>query len=134
MLSAKSSLGDRISGLENGIDDYITKPFSSSYLKARIRSLINQHKELQKWFMSSMLTGSNESLHKSLAPSQPKLVSHDEMFIKQIMAFMESNMENSSLSVNDFSNHLSMSRTVFYKKTKALLGVTPLDFIRDMRV
>ena len=33
LLSAKSSLDDRISGLEQGIDDYITKPFSATYLK-----------------------------------------------------------------------------------------------------
>ena len=36
LLSAKASLDDRITALEQGIDDYITKPFSSSYLKARI--------------------------------------------------------------------------------------------------
>lgn len=33
VLSAKASLDDRIAGLEQGIDDYITKPFSATYLK-----------------------------------------------------------------------------------------------------
>ena len=39
LLSAKSSLDDRIQGLESGADDYIPKPFHASYLLARIRSL-----------------------------------------------------------------------------------------------
>lgn len=37
LLSAKSSLNDQIQGLEYGADEYITKPFSSAYLKARSR-------------------------------------------------------------------------------------------------
>lgn len=52
LLSAKSSLDDRISGLEQGIDDYITKPFSSTYLKTRIKSLLHQRKQLQELYLN----------------------------------------------------------------------------------
>lgn len=48
VLSAKASLDDRIAGLEQGIDDYITKPFSATYLKTRIASLLRQRKSLQE--------------------------------------------------------------------------------------
>lgn len=48
LLSAKSSLDDRIKGIEQGIDDYITKPFSSTYLKARIKTLLTQRHQLQQ--------------------------------------------------------------------------------------
>lgn len=51
LLSAKSSLDDRISGLEHGIDDYITKPFSSTYLKIRIKYLLQQRKQLQELYL-----------------------------------------------------------------------------------
>ena len=47
LLSAKASLDDRIAGLEQGIDDYITKPFSATYLKTRIVTLLRQRKSLQ---------------------------------------------------------------------------------------
>ena len=46
LLSAKSALDDRIRGLEYGADDYITKPFSSGYLRARISSLLKQREML----------------------------------------------------------------------------------------
>ena len=134
LLSAKSCLGDRISGLEEGIDDYITKPFSSAYLKARIRSLIRQREELQKWYMSLLVVGPKETSYEKLNPSIPKFTSQDELFIKQLMQIMEENMDNTSFSVNDFADNMSMSRTVFYKKVKSMLGISPVDFIKDIRV
>ena len=41
-LSARSSVGDRISGLEAGGDDYLTKPFAFSELLARVQALIRR--------------------------------------------------------------------------------------------
>ena len=52
ILSAKSSVEDRIQGLQLGIDDYIPKPFSSDYLKSRIENLIRQRKVLQSVLLS----------------------------------------------------------------------------------
>jgi len=45
MLSAKSQESDIVSGLELGADDYVTKPFSSKVLVARIRRLLNRRIE-----------------------------------------------------------------------------------------
>jgi len=132
ILSSKSSLDDRIQGLENGIDDYITKPFSSSYLKARIASLFTQRKQLQEAFMNKLLE--NGSLDSTiLEPSKPQIMPHDEMFIKQVMDFMEEQMDNPSLVIDDFASKLSLSRSIFYRKLKTITGLTPVDFIREIR-
>lgn len=40
LLTAKSMEMDIVKGLENGADDYITKPFSLMVLRARIRALL----------------------------------------------------------------------------------------------
>ena len=42
VLSAKASLDDRIAGLEQGIDDYITKPFSMEELLLRIEAVLRR--------------------------------------------------------------------------------------------
>jgi DNA-binding response OmpR family regulator len=44
IISAKDSLDDRISGLELGADDYLTKPFHLSELNARLKSLLRRRK------------------------------------------------------------------------------------------
>jgi len=42
MLTAKDALSDKISGLDSGADDYLTKPFSFDELLARIRALVRR--------------------------------------------------------------------------------------------
>lgn len=44
MLTAKTSIGDRVTGLDNGADDYLPKPFSFDELLARVRALLRRPK------------------------------------------------------------------------------------------
>ncbi len=145
VLSAKASLDDRIAGLERGIDDYVTKPFSASYLKTKIKTLLKQREYLQESFLASLSVGKDTDHLMSasskendtsdlLTPSMPNIASYDETFIKDLMAFMEENISNETLMVEDLAEAMSMSRTVFYKKIKSLLGISPVDFIKDIRV
>jgi signal transduction histidine kinase/DNA-binding response OmpR family regulator/ligand-binding sensor domain-containing protein len=139
ILSAKASLDDKIIGLESGIDDYITKPFSASYLLTRIKSLLNQRKVLQEAFLSSLSVFSpsksnNDDMKINMKPSEPQISSYDEQFVGQLMSIIEKNMDNAALTVDDLAFSLSLSRTVFYKKIKSLFGISPVDLIKDIRV
>ena len=133
ILSAKASLDDRIAGLEQGIDDYITKPFSSTYLKTRITTLLRQRKSLQELYMAQ-LTDSKSTLPHNLTPSQPQITPYDEKFMQKVMEFMEQQMDNTELTVDAFAEHLMLSRTIFYRKLKSITGLTPVDFIREIRI
>lgn len=74
LLSAKSSLNDQIQGLEYGADEYITKPFSSAYLKARVDSLLKQRQILYDYYISKMREGEKDtSLMEQLTPSTPQV-------------------------------------------------------------
>ena len=136
LLSAKSSLDDRISGLEQGIDDYITKPFSATYLKARIKSLLHQRKQLQDilWKQWSEKQESPVAPSIDISPSQPQITPFDEQFMQQVMEVMEKEMDNSDLTIEEFAQKLNMGRTVFYQKLKSIIGLSPVDFIREIRI
>ena len=135
LLSAKSSLDDRIAGLEHDIDDYITKPFSATYLKTRIRSLLRQREQLQKTYLEQLLRKEKtESKENLLTPSQPVVASQDELFMQQAMEFMEAQMDNAELTIDDFAVQLGVSRTILYRKMKSIVGVSPVDFIREIRI
>lgn len=45
LLTARTTIGDRVHGLDSGADDYLTKPFSFDELLARIRALLRRPKE-----------------------------------------------------------------------------------------
>lgn len=47
MLTARDAIEDRISGLDHGADDYLTKPFEFRELLARLRALLRRSGELR---------------------------------------------------------------------------------------
>ena len=142
ILSAKSSLDDRIVGLERGIDDYITKPFSATYLKTRIRTLIRRRQELQEFYRArfqphpeeTAAPADAESAPTAYEPKRPQLESLDDRFMEQVMECIEQNMDNQDFEIETLAEHLFMSRTVFYRKLKSITGMTPVAFVGEMRI
>ena len=142
ILSAKSSLDDRIVGLERGIDDYITKPFSATYLKTCIRTLIRRRQELQEFYRArfqphpeeTAAPADAESAPTAYEPKRPQLESLDDRFMEQVMECIEQNMDNQDFEIETLAEHLFMSRTVFYRKLKSITGMTPVAFVGEMRI
>ena len=134
-------MDDRIRGLEYGADDYITKPFSSGYLRARISSLLKQREMLHDYFMKQAfrsfeqenLVASSVSLD-SFSPLIPQITSFDEVFIQRVIQVVESKLQEQDFKIEDLADTMKMGRTVFYRKVKSILGVTPIDLVKDMRV
>ncbi len=60
MLTAKSEISDKIEGLNSGADDYITKPFSTDELLARIKALLRRKDN----FTGNLLTYNDVSLDR----------------------------------------------------------------------
>lgn len=132
LLSAKSALDDRIKGLEYGIDDYITKPFSATYLTTRIETLLKQRKLLQERYMAAFTD--KDEVFPDISPSKPQITSYDEDFLKEAVRFVEEHIDRTELTIDEFANALKVSRTVFYRKLKTIVGLSPVDFIREIRV
>ena len=55
LLTAKTTIESKLEGLEYGADDYITKPFVSTYLEARVENLLSQRKKLQSFYRENLL-------------------------------------------------------------------------------
>lgn len=60
MLTAKSEIDDRVKGLDCGADDYLTKPFATKELLARIRAMTRRQPEMT----GSVLTVGNTTLNR----------------------------------------------------------------------
>lgn len=144
ILSAKASLDDRVKGLEYGADGYITKPFSSAYLRARLKSVLLQRTRLKDFLLAGrsldeavgMATEEKKQKHKleDLSPSLPQITHFDEEFIKHIIQSVEDNLNNPDFKIEDLADSMKMGRSMFYRKIKSILGVSPIDFVKDMRV
>jgi len=136
LLSAKSSIEDRIKGLAYGADDYISKPFNSAYLKARVQSLLKQREMLYSFYINHR-TGETEKSDEQTntsAHSSLQITTFDNGFMNGLIAHIEENIQNPEFKIDDMAEAMHMSRTVFYRKIKSLVGVSPIDLVKNVRL
>lgn len=123
LLTARTADEHELSGLKEGADDYITKPFNLEILLLRIQKIL-------KW------TKNNHEKFKTIdiSPSEITVSSLDEQLIEKAIRAVEENMDNSEFSVEELSSYVGMSRGHLYKKLIMITGKSPLEFIRVLRV
>ncbi len=133
LLTAKSAIESQLSALKEGADDYITKPFSATYLKARVENLLEQRRKLQAIYCKKLLTVSPQP--KAEEPAAEEYLSEqDQRFMDKLMALTEENLSNSELTIDMLVKQFYMSRTSFYAKIKNITGLSPIEFVQQMRV
>lgn len=122
LLTAKQDVGSVIEGLTLGADDYVTKPFNNEVLSLRMKRLIALGRR-----------GLRHSLIEP-SPKEIKITSVDEQLVAKAVEYVEANMGNPDLSVEEMASALGMSRVHLYKRLSALTGRTPIEFIRVLRL
>ena len=124
LLTALTGEQEQIKGLETGANDYVTKPFNFEVLNAKIHNLLVLNDTLKNTYTKQI----------KVLPSEIKIESDDEKLLNTIMSYLEENLTNSQLSVEDLSRHVGMSRSSLYNKILELTGKTPVEFIRCVKL
>ena len=133
LLTAKDTIDDKEAGYRCGADSYMTKPFSAKLLKARIKNLQESRLCLVKNIVAGNISVADcEMGHDDTATDS--LTDIDRKFISSYTSLVVENMEDSELDMSFFTEHLNMSYSSFYRKVKALCGMTPVEFLRQMRL
>ncbi|HSH20556.1 MAG TPA: hybrid sensor histidine kinase/response regulator transcription factor, partial [Draconibacterium sp.] len=124
MLTAKAAFDDKIEGLEIGVDDYITKPFSAKELTVRIRNLINQRRLLRERFKQATI----------IKPSEVTTMSVDQVFLEKIIKNIEANFENQDFTPESLANEVNMSVSQLNRKLNALVNQPAGQLMRSLRL
>lgn len=102
-----------------------------------------QHiKRQQRETLESYLTLLNKPVEQASKTTQEKEAAkpdtdeknEDDLFMRNVMAFIEENMDNPDINVGDMAEALATSRSGLNRKLKSSLGVTPLDLLREARI
>jgi len=124
LLTAKVTAEDKIQGLENQADDYLTKPFVPKELLIRIQNLIESRKRLREKFQRELI----------LKPSEMAVNSIDEQFITRLLKMVEEHIGDEKFGVEQLALEIGMSRSQIHRKMIALTNQAPNQFIRTFRL
>lgn len=126
LLTAKSRDEDKIRGYDTGADLYMEKPFNPEVLHSAVNSIIAKLERQKHQVVQS--AGTSET------PPADGMAPLDRKFLTKLYTYINDNIGNSELNVNTLGRELGFSRTNFYRKIKALTGVTPNDLLRVCRL
>lgn len=127
LLTAKTTEEDKIAGLKQGADAYLTKPFNKEELSVRLEKLLALRKQLQKRYSSFSV---------SFSPSKSTNAETDlnAIFLQKIRKEIEDKMSDSDLGIPQLCRAVRLSHSQVYRKIKALTGEHPTGYIRKMRL
>lgn len=124
LLTALTGEEEQIKGLETGANDYMTKPFNFEILNAKIKNLLVLNSTLKNTYTKQIKVQSSE----------PIIESHSDKLLNKVVLYIEENINNPKLSVEDLSRHVGMSRGSLYHKILELTGLSPVEYIRSVKL
>jgi signal transduction histidine kinase/DNA-binding response OmpR family regulator len=136
MLTANSDENDRLKMLNIGVDSYITKPFSLDELLANIRNVIENYYSRLTWRKGIEIIEEQEVNISEFEQEagEEELSGTDTEWIAKASAIVEENIDNVNFDVDELAQKMMVSKRQLYRFVKKHIGLTPLNFIREIRL
>jgi transcriptional regulator GlxA family with amidase domain len=125
LLTAKDDKHTELESIHLNVNAFIPKPFDPEMLASRIKQLLKQEKQLKQKLRIETLT--------TPKPVET-LISSDEKFLSEITNIIEDRIADPHLNVNSLSTLSGNSSKQIYRKIKQLTGMSPVEYIRSIRI
>ena len=129
LLTAHTGMDQRLTGLEGGVDDYLTKPFDMRELSARIDNLIAQRRRLRE-----RLAATPTAPMPASAIPTPQLSQGDQAFVTKVEAAIAQHLADPDFGVTELAREVAQERTYLFRRCRQILGESPSDLIRRARL
>ena len=130
LLTAKVTVEAKVEGMESGADIYLEKPFSIRQLHLQIENLLKLRQQFYQ--RMRMIDGSQAA---SVMEEKPLgLNEQDLQFVNNMQKSVAENMHDEEYTIDTLAEQMNMSRSSFYRKMKALTGMTPVDYLKTARM
>jgi AraC-like DNA-binding protein len=135
LLTAKSGIESKLKGLRHGADDYLTKPFGTEELLARMDNLLAVRRKLRQLFGTrGMELATLPNTPPSVKNSEYILSEPDQAFLRRFVLLVEEKLDDEHTAVEDFAVKMLLSRSQLQRKLEALTGQSVWEFVRNYRL
>lgn len=124
LLTSSSSPEIKLKGIEDGADDFITKPFNKDILIARISNLLKSKNNLQHYFYNQITFKTDNS----------KVSTEYKEFLEKCIAITEKNIDNPEFNIQVLADEIGLSYSSLYKRVKSISGKSVNEFIRFIKL
>lgn len=133
LITAKHENDTQLKAMKYGADGYIAKPFTMELLVAKIDNMLERRKNLLSSF-SSAAAGGDVRGKVEFVPQEIVITDRDEQLISKVMTWLEENVSDTEVTVEQLASYVGMGRTSMYNKIKGLTGKSPVELILDFRM
>ena len=130
MLSARTSINDRLAGLLAPVDDYMAKPFDARELKVRILNLLRKHKQFSAFYQREFDTEDKNDKSVKISSADK----NEDEFITKARKVAEQNLADPLFGVNELAEELHISRATLGRRLVQMSEFTPSEFLRHCRL
>lgn len=125
-LSFMSDIQNEISSFETGGEAFIPKPFYPRHLNAVVGKILSGREALKTYYSSAI---SNSDLLNE------KVVKKGERdFIMKVTSLIETDLSNEEISPAFLAGEMNISKAQLYRKLKELVDMSPVEFVRSIRL
>lgn len=122
LLTARATHEGVLEGLEQGADDYLTKPFDLRELRLRLENQLSRRENLRRYHQQQLAQ-----------PEAAPAVAPDP-FLEKMEPLLENHLANSGYGAEELAHDLNMSRRTLHRKMKALTDLSPSEYLRRYRL
>lgn len=130
LLTAKDADEDKEEGYDSGADSYLTKPFTAKLLTSRIRNLLANRRRLAEQLSNNGI----ENIPSELSSPTSSLSRLDREFMEGLNRTIEEHIMQTDIDMAFLTDKMAMSHSTFYRKVKALTGLTAKEYVRKQRL
>ncbi|MBL7781775.1 MAG: response regulator [Saprospiraceae bacterium] len=124
MLTARVDVQDKLKALRIGVDDYLLKPFDEEELLVRMENLLKNQSMRQEYRVEESAS----------AEKTPLLSAADRAWLETFEAYVRSHLASDLLTVPVLAHEFAMSESTLLRQLKRLTGLSPLQYIQEVRL
>ena len=137
LLTAKTTDADKEEGYDSGADSYLTKPFTAKLLGSRIQNLLTARRRLaERLFREERgeRREEREMWRENGEEGKEEMSRLDREFLDKLNGIIRDNIMSKDIDLPFITDKMAMSHSTFYRKIKALTGMTAQEYIRKFRL